>query len=198
MATLTYGLTAQENLLALFVAKNPSIPDITPADVTFGTPTEDLTLTGGRNTKVLMTAVEGSTTYSNSKELHYRRLTLTEAIAAVLPAEGNVLGLSTVGTDGSMYSTPIMFASAPTQAEALTAVLTTVNIPEAEISVVVYTAPSEGTPGRIQLTVPTSTSNFLYLYTGTPASDYLNFQLEIDSGNLALASGEMDGFDPVA
>lgn len=69
--------TAQSQLVAIFNTDNPSLAQaLTDTDVTFGAVAEYAPAdeTDTRNTNVSITAVEDSTHFTGTKELHYTRL----------------------------------------------------------------------------------------------------------------------------
>lgn len=157
-----------ENVLALVNTANTLT--LTATDVSIGTPST-ITGTGGRNTKVTLTALEAAN-YQGTVDVNYRRLKVIEA---------------TTGTD---YSTT--FNSGTTLALALTAIATKLNLREADVEWVETQMPATGANGTLTLR-PKSGS---LLYAG--ATQAITLVWTEPALSSVVTTTDLPGFDVAA
>lgn len=185
MARLDGNLTQQENLIKLIVNKNPQVAGLTVDDVIFGEPTEDLTLPGGRNTTITVTAKEG-TNFVGTLVVKYKRLTVTEAFG--IPEGTN--------NEPAQTQDPTYTLEATTPEIALVQICSKYNIPQGDLTIVDYVAPTLVEPGLIEVSYQSEQTVSTIYAPGPITQNYIKIPIQIDEGNLALAVAELDGFDP--
>lgn len=165
----------QEQLVALFNAKNSSLAQaLTVADVDFGAAAALAGGTGGRNTKLTVTAKAESTHFTSALELHYIRLA------------ANVVGAKAVTDDQADWDTDAEVL-AFLNADVIAAGKTEDAFALSELTI----TRTDGENGAKVIAVDIKAGHIKYLpgqlavYTITQ---------EIVKTDLSAANGELDGF----
>lgn len=171
---INIALSAVANFLALLNNDNPG-KAFSATNVTLGTPTVAAG-TAGRNTEIVITAVENQG-YSGTETVSYTRQELA-AGAAIATAK----------------DIPVSVAPADTDAEILTKVATALGLLESELTISNVVDPeNESTPGSADITADVDS----LLYTGT-----YSVTLSVPDADVPLADAitttDLSGFEPEA
>lgn len=177
--------TAFENLIDLIIDANSGLSgSLTPAKVTAGTPVAEAG-TGGRNSKVTLTAVPNAG-YSGTVDVNYTRLGMSSGVASVPSA--------------------IAINPSDTQAQIKTKIATALGLIQSEIDYYYEGSPQDDTTNPIDIPVNEDDTSILVsvqpkagslLYVGAA----LEIQLTVPDAdiplNVAIAVTDLNGFDAV-
>lgn len=170
--------SAKDQLIALFNAKNPSLPQaLTADDVTFGAVAAYAPADGGdtRNSKLTITATEGNAHFKNALELHYTR------------KAAGIVGAQAVTADQADWDTDAEVL-AFLNADVITAGQTEDAFAEADLT---FTR-TDGENGAKVIEVAIKDGHLKFL-AGVVAT--YTITQEVTQSDLSAANGELDEFD---
>lgn len=169
-------LSAVANFLAILNAANPG-KNFSETNLTLGAPQEQTEGAGGRNTSVLLTAIQDAG-FSGTRTVNYTRQSLTVGGAIATAKAVDVLVL---GTD--------------TDAEILTKVAGALGLMESELTISDVVIPANENDASGTATITASATSLLY--TGA-----YNVQLEVADVDVPLNDAitviDLDGFEAEA
>lgn len=165
------ALTAVANLLGALNGDNAGL-GATAANVTFGVPTA-VDGTEGRNTEVVVTAVEGQG-FRGSKTLSYTRQGLSSgAIASTAPSQ-------------------IEVAANATEVQVLTAMVATLGLIESEVELLSFTAPVDTETNGVAV-IAAKVAGLLY-----SGSRQYPLVVPVPSLDSAIATSDLNSFEAEA
>lgn len=169
-------LSPVANFLAILNAANPG-KNFSESNLTLGAPTELVGGNGGRNTSVLLTAIQDAG-FSGTHTVNYTRQTL--AAGAAIPT-ANAVSVLVQGTD--------------TDAEILTKVASALGLLESELTISAITIPANENDTSGQATITAVSTSLLYIGSYVVELDVADEDVPL---NDAITVSDLDGFEAEA